>query len=712
METKQGRVGCALVALLFLTGLAHAQDEKKKETAPSLDGTSGLFRTWDADTLRRSEFNFSLGATRYNRDPGQLRFSLVPVAAAFGITDRFEVFASLEAARLVRARNIRTYRVLPGRLPVAAWTPGGAAAFNNEAPFIDVPKATGLGNANLGLKFNLFSERRHDPLSVGLVGFVKLPTAGSFTELNRGLGNDAIEGGWGFLASKNTRFAQFHANAMVNWVQDPEESNIQLADLQHEFWYRGGVGIPVARVVQAIAEVDGKSYFGSRTFGLNPRSPIDVILGLRLFAGDWIVLGAGYRASVNRIKDDPVLNHRATNPHGFVAQLGIRRRINVPPTVTCAIANPNIKQGETTTIRVNAVDPDGDTLTYTWSSTGGKVTGTGDTATFDATGVAPGRYTVTATVSDGKHQVSCSSEVNVIKRNEAPTVSCAPETTTITAGETTTIRASASDPNNDALTYTWTVNGQRVAADGPTFSFGSAGREPGTYRIEVTVSDGELTAKCSSTVTVNPAVRPNRAPTIECLTTSVDVASGGTVQLQVRTSDPDGDPVTVTWSATGGTVTGSGNTATFNAAGLRAGSYTVTAAADDGKGGRASCNLTVNVSERISLTREGRRCGDFAPGRARVDNCAKGVLDDVAVRMQNDPRLRANLIGYTDTTRADRGLGKRRAQAVSDYLTKQKRIDASRLTVTDGGTSNPIGDNKTVKGRKQNRRVEIELTAR
>ena len=41
METKQGRVGCALAALLFLTGLAYAQDEKKKETAPSLDGTSG-----------------------------------------------------------------------------------------------------------------------------------------------------------------------------------------------------------------------------------------------------------------------------------------------------------------------------------------------------------------------------------------------------------------------------------------------------------------------------------------------------------------------------------------------------------------------------------------------------------------------------------------------------------------------------------------------
>jgi outer membrane protein OmpA-like peptidoglycan-associated protein len=702
MRIRRGRIVALALVFLLPAAQAFAQQETKKRKAASLDGTTGLFRAWDAETLRAGEFNLSFGAGMYHRDPGQMRFVTVPVAAAFGIHDRFEVFASIDGVRKVTAENIRTYRVINGRLPVPSWTPLGAARFNNEAPFMDVPKATGLGDFRFGAKFNLFSERRHDGFAMSLVGFMKAPLADSFNELDRGLGNGEIEGGWGVLTSKTAgRFAKLHLNTMVNWVRDPKRGGIEIADLQHEFWYRGGAQFPANGSLQAIAEVDGKTYFGSRTLGLNPRSPVDVILGVRIYPAEWISVGAGYRASLNHIPEETTLRHFPADTHGFVAQIAFGRRINEPPTVTCAISNATIKQDETTTIRANAVDPDGDPLTITWTTTGGKVTGSGDTATFDATGVAPGKYTVTATVSDGKHQATCSVDITVVKKNLPPTVSCEPSSASVTLGESTTIRANATDPNNDRLTYSWTINGERVAADGPTLTFGSTGRQPGRYTITVTVSDGEATATCSSTVTVNP--RPNRQPTIECLTTSVDVEAGGTVQLRVRASDPDGDPVNITWSATGGTVTGSGDTATFSAAGLRAGNYTVTATVDDGRGGRASCNVTVNVTERVTFTTR------FAPGSARVDNVAKAVLDDVALRMQNDPRLRANIIGYTDNTRRDRGLGLKRAQNVAAYLQK-KGIDQSRLTVTDGGTNNPIGDNKTVEGRKQNRRVEIEVT--
>jgi outer membrane protein OmpA-like peptidoglycan-associated protein len=577
---------------------------------------------------------------------------------------------------------------------------------------MDVERATGFGDILVGGKFSLFSERRDDPLSIGVVGFFKIPTVTSRTELNRGLGTGEIAGGYGALVSKSAgRYVRLHFNAMLNFLKNPEMENIVLADLQHEFWYRAGASIPFHRMVEGIAEIDGKLFFGSRTLGLNPRSPVDLIFGLRAYPADWMSIGGGYRASLRHIEDSPGRNVFGAETHGLVAQVAFGKRRNDPPTVTCAVSNATILQDEKTTVRANAFDPDGDTLTYTWTATGGRVTGTDSTATFDATGVAPGKYTVTATVSDGEHQVTCSSEIIVNKRNLAPTVSCAPESATIIAGESTTIRATASDPNKDALTYAWTINGQSVAASGPELVFGSEGRQPGQYTVAVTVSDGELSANCSSTVTVNE--KPNRPPTIECLTTSVDVNSGGSAQLQVRTSDPDQDKTTVTWTATGGTVRGSGDTATFDATGLRAGTFTVTAAVQDERGARASCSMTVNVSERISLTTEGGRgtAGGFAPGSARVDNVAKAALDDIAVRMQSDPRLRANIIGYTDNTRRDRGLGIRRARNVAEYL-KSKGVDESRLTVTDGGTNNPIGDNKTAEGRRRNRRVEIELSPR
>ena len=85
------------------------------------------------------------------------------------------------------------------------------------------------------------------------------------------------------------------------------------------------------------------------------------------------------------------------------------------------------------------------------------------------------------------------------------------------------------------------MNGQNLAADTGTITFGTAGRAPGSYTVAVTVSDGELTATCSTVVNVSAAVRPNQAPRIEALTPTADLPCGQTVQLAVRASDPDGD---------------------------------------------------------------------------------------------------------------------------------------------------------------------------
>ncbi len=96
-------------------------------------------RTWDAETFRKGEFDFSFAWDRYHRDPGMLRFDNIPWGFAVGLGDRVEFFGSYEVMRRVRASNIREYRVLPDALPVPSWSPMGAARFTNEAAFIDVP---------------------------------------------------------------------------------------------------------------------------------------------------------------------------------------------------------------------------------------------------------------------------------------------------------------------------------------------------------------------------------------------------------------------------------------------------------------------------------------------------------------------------------------------------------------------------------------------
>ena len=102
----------------------------------------------------------------------------------------------------------------------------------------------------------------------------------------------------------------------------------------------------------------------------------------------------------------------------------------------------------------------------------------------------------------------------------------------------------------------------------------------------------------------------------------------------------------------------------------------------------------------------------FEPGSARLTNIAKAILDEVALRMKQEPSSTALVIGYTDDREnagPNRDLDRRRAEAVRDYLVTRHGIDASRITVEGRGTSDPVGDNSTAEGRLRNRRVVIRL---
>ena len=71
--------------------------------------------------------------------------------------------------------------------------------------------------------------------------------------------------------------------------------------------------------------------------------------------------------------------------------------------------------------------------------------------------------------------------------------------------------------------------------------------------------------------------------------------------------------------------------------------------------------------------------------------------------------LRFDVEGHTDSTGSDKinsKLSQSRADAVKDYLISNG-FPADMITSKGFGSANPIGDNKTSKGRQQNRRVEI-----
>lgn len=75
---------------------------------------------------------------------------------------------------------------------------------------------------------------------------------------------------------------------------------------------------------------------------------------------------------------------------------------NQAPTITSLTANPeSVAPGDSSTITCVASDTDGDTLTYTWTSTGGTISGTGSIVTWLAPSVE-GTYSISVTVDDGR----------------------------------------------------------------------------------------------------------------------------------------------------------------------------------------------------------------------------------------------------------------------------------------------------------------------
>ena len=102
----------------------------------------------------------------------------------------------------------------------------------------------------------------------------------------------------------------------------------------------------------------------------------------------------------------------------------------------------------------------------------------------------------------------------------------------------------------------------------------------------------------------------------------------------------------------------------------------------------------------------------FESGSARLTNIAKAILDEVALRMKQEPSSTAQVIGYTDdreNTGPNADLDRRRAEAVRDYLVTRHGIDPARITIEGRGTQDPVGDNTTAEGRLRNRRVVIKL---
>jgi hypothetical protein len=70
-------------------------------------GPTGLFTVYDGSTLRKGEFTFSIAYSNFDRDPGDVDITEVPVSFQIGLNDYLELFFNTDAYRAVKVNSPR-----------------------------------------------------------------------------------------------------------------------------------------------------------------------------------------------------------------------------------------------------------------------------------------------------------------------------------------------------------------------------------------------------------------------------------------------------------------------------------------------------------------------------------------------------------------------------------------------------------------------------
>src|SRR5215216_4019578 len=169
---------------------------------------------------------------------------------------------------------------------------------------------------------------------------------------------------------------------------------------------------------------------------------------------------------------------------------------------------------------------------------------------------------------------------------------------------------------------------------------------------------------------------PNQVTEGEIITYTADISYSGTA------------PLKYTWKVTPSSakvISGLG-TATLNvdSTGLGGQRITATLTADDGSGDPAcaqsaqAVSIIAPIKKKVIVAQEFDEC----------NNCSlddqKARLDNLAVELQNDPSTRAYIIAYGGRM-SPLGQVERLMKRTRDYLVTQRSIDASRLSVVNGG---------------------------
>jgi hypothetical protein len=459
-----------------------------------------------------------------------------------------------------------------------------------------------------------------------------------------------------FAGARLAKWANLSANVGYTYTSavkgDFPSGSFTLLDRGDELNAGIGVDFPVNKYFQPIFELTSKRYIGGRTPNAFENNPIDAIAGLRIFPKRWFGIGLAYRYHANEQDAESFSEDSAST--AIV--------VNCPPQQTGCVPR---------------------TVTTSW------------------TGIPPGFQPsqdphgyIVQFFAGRRHKrqeeiVNQFANVNSVTLSDTTiTLGCKPgyrprEGTTCNDSSSISVATSASDPENDVLTYNYTVSGGRIVGTGANVSWDVGGLAPGTYTITAGVDDG--CGLCGKTQTQTITIAECDC-VIECQCPSLSVTGpagvtqpGDSMTFTANVSGGTAQNVTYNWSVSSGTISsGQGTPSITVATDSSMAGGNVTATVEIGLDVDCGCPKSASETAPVAPKPEAVLVDEF--GKLPNDDI-RGRLDSFFTELSNNPNNQGYIINYG----SDKEIAARE-RLITNHIAF-RNFDRSRITLVRGGAS-------------------------